>query len=325
MPDFSFLRLFQEGIIDDPGASSTRTICDVLSSPQSPLPPITGSVFMANSSLCDTLTSYLIKMDKILWHPDVIMDGHLTGDTGIIILIRVIAFVTPFSAHLDDKYFVPLDESFADLVMQTLHAMFIAISVRRSLGFSSHHIASVSLVPNDDAETLLEMLSDLLRRCILFTGRTLSSIKVCPFSLPVSYRAMQNLFLFPIQRMKIMSRCLKLWGAPIKMDSITESFFRELHIFTISLPSIGSEWVARIPIRRTELESTGPDLPVVLSRSIESNQKTLPDGFSLLHWLSAYTTIIALGREVAILHDFDLRQRWELSMKSLLNKFPCDV
>lgn len=178
MPNFSIIRFIQEGIIPDPGTGMTHFLCESLSNSQSPIPGCNGPTFVANTSLCETLAQYLSAADRIIWHPDVITRGLLTGDQGVIILLRVLSFVAPHAAELDERYLFSRDETFVDFVMQAGHALSLALSFRRSVDFARLELERLAASTNASTPRLLIMMNDLINRFTLFVGRSLSDLKV---------------------------------------------------------------------------------------------------------------------------------------------------
>lgn len=160
----------------------TQFLCDSLSNAQIPLPGCNRPAFVANTQLCETLVQYLTAADKVIWHPDVITRGILTGDTGIILLLRVLSFVAPHAAELDERYLFARDETFIDFVMQTGHALSLALAFRRSLDFARLQLEHVSRSSPIAPMSIVSMMNDLIKRCTLFVGRSLVDLKVSFFS-----------------------------------------------------------------------------------------------------------------------------------------------
>lgn len=177
VPNFSIVRFIKEGVISDPGAGITRFLCESLSNAQIPIPPCSRNTFIANSLLCETLVDYLSAADKLLWHPDIITRGILTGDTGVILLLRVLSFITPHAAALDEQYLLTRDESVTDLVIQTGHALTLCLAFRRSMDFARLQLDTLS-ASTITVPSLLPMLVEILDRCTLFVGRSLYDLKV---------------------------------------------------------------------------------------------------------------------------------------------------
>lgn len=64
------------------------------------------------------------------------------------------------------------------------------------------------------------------------------------------------------------------------------------------------------------------NLPILLSRSVEPNQKLLSPKDSMVQWLAHCTAIVVLGSEAASSSNQTLKSVWKSSMDVLLAKFP---